>query len=78
MEQEKRSGRVSAATREIDKRITEAIHSHIRRFPTVESHYCRSTSKEYLHPSLNLPKMYKMFVEQYLGPMLQVSVLIIT
>ena len=68
VEGERRGGRMSATTKERDKRIAEAINNHINRFPTVESHYCRSTtSKEYLHPGLNLPKMYRMFIEQYIG-----------
>nr|CAH7737260.1 unnamed protein product [Callosobruchus chinensis] len=32
----------------------------------MESHYCRkSSSREYLHPNLNLTKMFDMFVEEY-------------
>ena len=68
VEGERRGGRMSATTKERARRIAEAINNHINRFPTVESHYCRSTtSKEYLHPGLNLPKMYRMFIEQYIG-----------
>jgi len=41
------------------------INSHIEVFPTVESHYCRSTSKRnYLDPNLSISKMYELFVKE--------------
>ncbi|KAK3708488.1 hypothetical protein RRG08_053069 [Elysia crispata] len=60
VEAEKRGGR-RAATTQRDEAILRAITAHILRFPTVESHYCRSSSsKQYLHPSLNIPKKYRL------------------
>lgn len=66
VEKERRGGRQSAKVVERDRRIRQEIEEHIQRFPRVESHYCRSSSsKEYLHPDLNLRKMYSMFLEAY-------------
>lgn len=51
-----------------DRIPTEAkdmIRKHIQSFPRAESHYCRaSTKKEYLCSSLNLTKMYDLYVEE--------------
>lgn len=42
----------------------EFVREHIRSFPRVESHYCRSkTKKEYLESTLTLQKMYAMYTE---------------
>ena len=43
----------------------EGARSHIGGFPRIESHYCRKdTSKEYLDGSLNLAKMYDMYLKE--------------
>ena len=48
--------------------ILRTITAHILPFPTVESHYCRSSSsKQYLHPSLNIPKMYPVCSHRNVG-----------
>lgn len=45
-----------------DAQIKLMMNAHIDRCPRVESHYCRSgTTKEYLHPDLNIKKMYEMY-----------------
>ncbi|XP_012938881.1 uncharacterized protein LOC106011979 [Aplysia californica] len=76
IEKERRGGRQSAKIVERDTKIRNDIEEHLRRFPRMESHYCRaSTAKEYLPPDLNLRKMYSRFLEQYHGTdPLQVSV----
>ncbi|KAK3729674.1 hypothetical protein RRG08_051777 [Elysia crispata] len=67
VEAEKRRGRRVAAAQK-DEAILRTITAHISRFPAVKSHYCHSSSsKQYLHPSLNIPKMYRMFTEEYVG-----------
>ena len=44
-----------------EKKIAE---EHINSFPVIESHYCRDDSmKLYLDSSLNLSKMYRMFLD---------------
>ena len=44
--------------------VLNEIREHIKFFPTVESHYCRSSSqKTYLEQNLNLVKMYELYVE---------------
>nr|CAH7727988.1 unnamed protein product [Callosobruchus chinensis] len=64
VEKEKRGGRYQILKNEDDE--INAIKAHIQRFPRMESHYCRkSSSREYLHPDLNLTKMFDMFVEEY-------------
>ena len=50
-----RPGRTSEAA-------TDSVHEHIALFPRVESHYCReSTSREYLHESLSISKMFVLY-----------------
>ena len=52
------------------KRVTseatiQCIKDHIQSFPAVESHYCRAKSgKLYLESSLNITKMYELYVEK--------------
>ncbi|XP_031355412.1 uncharacterized protein LOC116179702 [Photinus pyralis] len=37
---------------------------HIKRFPVIESHYCRRTTKrKYLEPNLSVAKMYNLYVK---------------
>lgn len=45
----------------------QTVSDHINSFPTVESHYCRSsTHRRYLDPSLNKSKMYRMYEQSNL------------
>jgi uncharacterized protein with PIN domain len=49
----------------ISEEMKEFITDHIRSFPVIESHYCRaSTSKQYLEGSLNITKMYNLYLER--------------
>lgn len=42
---------------------------HIKSFPTVDSHYCRSSSiRQYLQPGLSVSKMYSLYVEKRKDP----------
>lgn len=42
------------------------IREHIQSFPTVMSHYCRSsTQRKYLSSDLSLSKMYRLFKEKH-------------
>lgn len=42
----------------------DLIKQHIESFPCVEAHYCRKDSKKkYLEPSLNVQKMYDLYVD---------------
>jgi hypothetical protein len=44
--------------------VIDKIKSHIEKFPTQESLYCRKTSsRKYLDPKLSIKKMYELFVE---------------
>lgn len=65
LEKDKRGGRQRSKTeKENEAFIRKEIEQHIGRFPRVESHYCRSSSsRQYLHPDLSLPKMFYMFLE---------------
>lgn len=48
----------------------EEIRDHIKSFPVIDSHYCRSSSdKKYLPPELNLTKMYNYYVEKTSEPL---------
>lgn len=41
------------------------LKNHIRKFPTVSSHYCRKDSrKQYLDPKLNIAQMYKLYKKE--------------
>lgn len=44
---------------------TKKVHEHIEKFPSFESHYSRRDSKKkYLHPDLNIKKMYDLYTEE--------------
>lgn len=63
LEEENRSGRADSSA-EIDSMKRKSVVTYIDRFPGVESHYYRSfTRREYLHPDLSLPKMYRLYLQ---------------
>ncbi|XP_060858846.1 GATA zinc finger domain-containing protein 4-like [Metopolophium dirhodum] len=63
MDHDKR-GKAPSVNKSSDEIIAN-INSHIEKFPTVESHYCRSTSKrQYLDPNLSISKMYELYVKE--------------
>ncbi|XP_072375619.1 uncharacterized protein [Diabrotica undecimpunctata] len=44
--------------------IIASIKAHVQSFPTMASHYCRSSTKrEYLDSNLSIAKMYELYVE---------------
>lgn len=44
------------------------VRQHIESFPTMESHYCRSsTRREYLDSTLSISKMYALYLEERQG-----------
>ena len=46
----------------ISPEVIDNIKRHIKSFPVVDSHYCRSTSKrKYLYPGLSVKKMYDLY-----------------
>lgn len=62
LEGEMRGGK-SKKNQDLDKIKREDIENHIKRFPRVESHYCRSSStREYLYSDLTIPKMYALYL----------------
>lgn len=45
--------------------MEDEVVNHIRKFPVIESHYCReNTQRQYLDPGLSVTKMYAMYVEE--------------
>ena len=43
----------------------DAVKEHIKKFPVMESHFCReSTKRQYLASNLNITKMYELFVKE--------------
>lgn len=45
--------------------VLHRVKLHIERFPTMESHYCRKTTKRlYLDPRLSITKMYNLYLEE--------------
>lgn len=45
------------------------VREHISSFPAIESHYCRAnTNKKYIESSLNLSKMYNLYIQKYENP----------
>lgn len=54
----------NACTRKIPRSVEKSVIDHIKSFQTIESHYCRvSTKKEYLPSNLNIKIMYKLYLE---------------
>lgn len=48
----------------VKKEDKDAIRQHIESFPYMEAHYCRKDSKKnYLEATLNVQKMYDLYVE---------------
>ena len=69
----KSDGRGKHPKKVINQERKQLLRDHIRSFPVVESHYCRSsTKKQYLESQLNLQKMYDLYKEmceqQHLEP----------
>ncbi|ESP01684.1 hypothetical protein LOTGIDRAFT_176440 [Lottia gigantea] len=45
--------------------MKEEVINHIKSFPKIDSHYCRSTTKrEYLDSSLNIKIMYRLYLQR--------------
>lgn len=60
---EDRRGRVCKNAK-LDNFIKQSVRDHINLFETVESHYCRkNTSKRFLPSTLNISKMYGLYLE---------------
>lgn len=69
---ERRGGRYEVMVQG-DKKLREDVVNHINRFSRVEAHYVRCDSKrQYLHEDLNVSRMYRMFVDENRGKVLQV------
>ena len=50
---------------DLSKQLKDNIRNHINSIPRIASHYCRArTSKEYVEGSLNLSRLYAMYVEK--------------
>ena len=46
--------------------VVAVVRTHIERFPKIESHYTRrDTRREYLNQSLNISKMYRLYMETF-------------
>jgi len=58
-------GRRLPSAKRVALDIKKDIRSHIRKFPTVDSHYCRQSSKrQYLPQELTLNEMYRMYLSE--------------
>lgn len=69
LERSKDGVRIQPAKRKPHNKISEEIHrsvsEHIRSFPSVESHYCRSdTKRNYLESQLNIREMHRLYKAQ--------------
>lgn len=54
----------------LDERLKQEVRDHINKFPRMESHYCRkSTKKQYLDPGLNLTQMYRLYATESDNPL---------
>ena len=52
-----------------DSQLRENIKNHINRFPRMESHYCRSKTKnQYLAANLTFSKMYELYIQETAPP----------
>lgn len=53
------------AVNKINSNITESVRDHIRSIPVLESHYSRKdTTRKYVDGSLNISKLYSMYLEK--------------
>lgn len=56
--------RKTQATNKTLSDVISEIKSHIEKFPTIESHYCRaSTKRKYLNPTLSITKTYELYLQ---------------
>lgn len=48
----------------LPQEVYQSVVDHIRKFPKVESHYCRQDTKKvyFLENNLNISKMYRLYV----------------
>ncbi|CAH1107035.1 unnamed protein product [Psylliodes chrysocephalus] len=61
-EKDKRGG---YGTTKIPDAALDFLKQHIKKFPTVASHYCRKDSRKmYLDPKLNIKQMYRLYKEE--------------
>lgn len=45
--------------------MIDEVREHIKKFPVIESHYCReNTKRKYLEEGLSIGKMYKLYIEE--------------
>jgi len=57
--------RKQPASRTFPETVRDGVKTHIGKFQTVPSHYCRQTSsKQYLPESLTLTEMYRMYDQE--------------
>jgi len=57
-----REQRKPPASRRLPEQVRKDVRSHINKFSTVPSHYCRHTStRQYLPENLTLMEMYRMY-----------------
>lgn len=55
--------------KEIPCALKDEVREHIRKFPVIDSHYCRAnTSKQYLEKGLNLNQMYRLYIAEVEHP----------
>ena len=65
LQQEMRGGRPKKQAAR-DTNITKLVDAHIKRFPKVESHYCRAESSfQYLSADLTITKMHQMYNDEH-------------
>lgn len=54
--------RGKTSSNNVPENLRQTVHTHIKSFPVLESHYCRKDSnKLYLESTLNQSKMYEMY-----------------
>lgn len=63
LEKDQHGGRKAAIGEKKQAKIL--VEEHIKRFPRLESHYCRSISnRQYLHSELTIRKMHQMLIKE--------------
>ena len=53
-----------SANNVVPQAMKDGIRDHINSIPRIESHYCRSTNKEYLAQGLSITVLYEKYVNQ--------------
>lgn len=59
-------GRHENIGRQVDNSVKESVRNHIRSFPSIPSHYCRTNTSRN-HKNFNILLMHMLYLEKRIG-----------